>query len=163
MLCILYRFYEGRADDITKIFNKIFNLKLGIDKIKPMEDYIRRNGALAFPFYGKLLSCSLDDPNHEYATARTIIEEAANSLGVRINRRQIESTQLSGGARKARSEYTRHRFAKLVQKAKYTQHAPQDFDIQQFTHFKLGGIAIDRKSTRLNSSHSGESRMPSSA
>ena len=26
-----------------------------------------------------------------------------------------------------------------------------------------GGVVLDRKSTRLNSSHSGESRMPSSA
>ena len=26
-----------------------------------------------------------------------------------------------------------------------------------------GGVALDRKSTRLNSSHSGQSRMPSSA
>ena len=29
--------------------------------------------------------------------------------------------------------------------------------------FELDGSMVDRKSTRLNSSHSGESRMPSSA
>ena len=31
------------------------------------------------------------------------------------------------------------------------------------TFFSPGRINLDRKSTRLNSSHSGESRMPSSA
>ena len=30
-------------------------------------------------------------------------------------------------------------------------------------HYVMGGVEVDRKSTRLNSSHSGESRMPSSA
>ena len=30
-------------------------------------------------------------------------------------------------------------------------------------HLTKGGVMTDRKSTRLNSSHSGESRMPSSA
>ena len=29
--------------------------------------------------------------------------------------------------------------------------------------FAVNGMSVDRKSTRLNSSHSGESRMPSSA
>ena len=35
--------------------------------------------------------------------------------------------------------------------------------IDTFGHFVVGGSLIDRKSTRLNSSHVSESRMPSSA
>ena len=41
--------------------------------------------------------------------------------------------------------------------------ARTELHILQTGVFNLGFIAADRKSTRLNSSHSGESRMPSSA
>ena len=36
-------------------------------------------------------------------------------------------------------------------------------DLQSAVPFFAAGLSLDRKSTRLNSSHSGESRMPSSA
>ena len=39
----------------------------------------------------------------------------------------------------------------------------QNRDIDQWTRTKISEENLDRKSTRLNSSHSGESRMPSSA
>ena len=38
----------------------------------------------------------------------------------------------------------------------------ENSSLTEFT-LKEGDMKIDRKSTRLNSSHSGESRMPSSA
>lgn len=143
MLCILFRFYEDSADDLTKVFNKIFNLSLGKDKIKPMEDYIRRNGGSAFPFYGKLLSCTLDDPQDKYAAARKVIEEVASTIDVDLVRRKTESAQSSGGARRARSEYTRQRFAKLVKKAKFAQDEPLNIEnLQARTQLRLGGMAI---------------------
>ena len=35
--------------------------------------------------------------------------------------------------------------------------------VREFEKKAIGDVRVDRKSTRLNSSHSGESRMPSSA
>ena len=45
----------------------------------------------------------------------------------------------------------------------YELTAPKVEKIIYTKHLKLGGTAPDRKSTRLNSSHIEESRMPSSA
>ena len=39
----------------------------------------------------------------------------------------------------------------------------EDYRARWYSYVKTQGIDLDRKSTRLNSSHSGESRMPSSA
>ena len=47
---------------------------------------------------------------------------------------------------------------------KETGIAPIEFEVTNHTQFEQAiPVSLDRKSTRLNSSHSGESRMPSSA
>ena len=45
----------------------------------------------------------------------------------------------------------------------YNQTKPIDFEFNIYLNAAYRDWETDRKSTRLNSSHSGESRMPSSA
>ena len=51
--------------------------------------------------------------------------------------------------------------ASLFHKAAFLSQNPNAFSNPNPD--RVGGLTLDRKSTRLNSSHSGESRMPSSA
>ena len=55
--------------------------------------------------------------------------------------------------------------ASLVQRAAgaYAEVGADTAFVQSFAALEVLHVLLDRKSTRLNSSHSGESRMPSSA
>ena len=64
--------------------NQIFNLELGVEKMKAQEQERRRYGGEAYPFYGKVYACPSDDPKHEYSLYMDMIEEAAGALGVDI-------------------------------------------------------------------------------
>ena len=54
-------------------------------------------------------------------------------------------------------------FAALAAPAAANAHPLGNFTVNRFSGIELSGDRVDRKSTRLNSSHSLPSRMPSSA
>ncbi|KAF1974429.1 hypothetical protein BU23DRAFT_638071 [Bimuria novae-zelandiae CBS 107.79] len=145
LVAVLYRFYAADPSKLTEVFNEVTGLHLKTEKVKAMEVYMRQNGPEAFPFYGAVFACPLEDLNEEYAAIRAVIEKAVDSLGIELERRSTEPALSSGRAKNARSEYTRRRFKNLIRKAQY-EHDALSADAPQINSarstIRLGGFAI---------------------
>ncbi|KAJ4326366.1 hypothetical protein N0V94_000041 [Neodidymelliopsis sp. IMI 364377] len=122
LLCVMNRWYcaRDRATELL-IFAKIWNAITGLD-IRPhiirnqYENHLRLFGGEAYPELGRVFATPFHDPDGRYAEIRTLIESEAETLGLNLQRRGIDTTIPSGKAKFARSPRTRSIYKALVRK-----------------------------------------------
>ncbi|KAJ4357320.1 uncharacterized protein N0V89_001895 [Didymosphaeria variabile] len=122
-LAVLFKFFDADTDALTKVFNNMHNLNLdGRKQVKPQEKFLRDN-VEAYPFCLPIDNCPIQDPGNIFAADRAAVEEAARSIGIELERREVASNQSSGSARFARSKHTRRRFRALLHRTRFSNNS----------------------------------------
>ncbi|KAL1612073.1 hypothetical protein SLS60_000296 [Paraconiothyrium brasiliense] len=144
-LAVLYKFFKADAEILSKVFNHMHNLNLDARKqVKPQEKFLRDN-VDAFTFCLKISNCPISDPNDDFSSDRAAVEEAARSIGIELERREVESNQSSGSARSARSKYTRRRFKELLRRSRFKDNSSPGNERRPHVYtdeIRFGGFAI---------------------
>ncbi|KAF2109179.1 hypothetical protein BDV96DRAFT_240585 [Lophiotrema nucula] len=124
LLCILYRWYRCRDDyqtteTISTLFNVITGLSLRHRVIKQQfKDHLCLYGASAYPEFARaFVQTPFNDPNGQYARMHKIIEDEAQKNGIELRRREEDVRFENGKAARAKSEYTRRIYKRLVRTA----------------------------------------------
>ncbi|KAJ8107418.1 hypothetical protein OPT61_g8885 [Boeremia exigua] len=123
LLCVLNRWYRctDRTTEMTvfsQIFNSITGLELRSRVVRDQfERHLRLYGAEAFREYGRVFSIPFNDPNHQYADIRTLVESEARTLGLELLKREVDANIPAGTAKYAKSPRTRDIYRSLVRKA----------------------------------------------
>lgn len=153
LLCILHRFYEASPNDLKQVFNAMTSNDLPLRKVRDQfYSHIVYYGDKVYPFYGDVFRCPIDDPSGSYSSIRSLIDNTARRLNIKLDRRMGETVIKSGRAATARCIRIRHRHRELVRKAQRTsQYSSIPEQIEPAGQLLFRGRAIE--SPRRNAEH----------
>jgi hypothetical protein len=122
LLCVLNRWYcaQDRASELlifARIWNSITGLNVRSHVIRNQYDHLCLYGGEAYPEFGRVFATPFHDPNGRYADIRTLIKIEAETLGLSLQRRDMDKKNPSGKAKFARSPKTRSFYKALVRRA----------------------------------------------